>query len=108
MGKVFNKIVRLSLALPFSDTQCGFKCIRGPVVEALFPLLRVDGFGFDVELLYVAKYLGYSIREVGAKWHNSPTCKVSLFGDPIRMLGTIPKIYRHSLMGHYRMAPPRP
>ena len=108
MGKIYNRIVRLMLALPFSDTQCGFKCLKGDVADTVFPLLQVDRFGFDVELLYVARHLGYSIKEVGTKWRNSPATKVGLIIDPIKMVATIPKIYMYFFSGHYRRPPASP
>lgn len=101
MGKIFNRVIRLTLWLPFSDTQCGFKCFRSEIIQHLVPLLRVDRFGFDVELLYVAKRLGYKIKEIGVPWTNSSDSKVGLIMDPVKMLATIPKIYMNRSLGRY-------
>ncbi|MEE2710387.1 MAG: dolichyl-phosphate beta-glucosyltransferase [Gemmatimonadota bacterium] len=103
LGKIFNKIIRLFLFLPFSDTQCGFKCFTGAFVDQMMPLMTVNRFGFDSELLFVANKSGYSIKELGTQWENSPETKVSLFADPIKMLGAIPKIYYNLLSGHYNL-----
>jgi dolichyl-phosphate beta-glucosyltransferase len=69
----------------FKDTQCGFKAFRGSVARRLFGLLRVDGFMFDVELLYVAIKLGYRIREVPVRWTDVPGSKLRLVRDTARM-----------------------
>jgi dolichyl-phosphate beta-glucosyltransferase len=86
MGKSFNLIVQ-SLLLPgIWDTQCGFKLLRGPVARELAAALRIEGFAYDVELLYLAKLAGYSITEVPVRWVNSDTSRVSALRDSRRML----------------------
>ncbi len=104
LGITYNRIIRITMALPFFDTQCGFKCVKGDVASRLFPLLKVDGFGFDVEMLFVAKRLGYTIKENGVRWINSPATKVSMLRDPVNMLATILKVYYHSWTGSYKEA----
>lgn len=69
----------------FKDTQCGFKAFRGSVARRLFGLLRVDGFMFDVELLYVAIKLGYRIHEIPVRWTDMPGSKLRLIRDTARM-----------------------
>ena len=101
MGIIYNRIIRLTLSLPFYDTQCGFKCIKGAVADIIFPKLCVDRFAFDVELLYAAQCLGYTAKEVGTKWMNSPETKVSLVSDSLKMLGAILKIRYHAMAGRY-------
>ncbi len=101
MGKIYSLIVSLFLALPFHDTQCGFKCMKGTVADVIFPKLIVERFGFDPEILFVAQGMGYSIKEFGAKWTNSPMTKVNLLSDPLNMFGAIIKIRYHAWKGHY-------
>lgn len=101
MGKIYSLIVHLFLALPFRDTQCGFKCMRGSIAETIFPKLIVERFGFDPEILFVAQSMGFSIKEFGAKWTNSPMTKVNLLSDPLNMLGAIIKIRYHAWKGYY-------
>jgi dolichyl-phosphate beta-glucosyltransferase len=68
IGRVFNAVVQL-LALPgVNDTQCGFKMFRGNAAAALMPHLTIDGFAFDVELLFLARLAGFTVREVGVVW----------------------------------------
>ncbi len=88
-GKVFNWLVaRLGLSR-IADSQCGFKCFRGPVAEDLFRSLTTDGFGFDVELLLLAQRRGYAITEVAINWADQPGSKVSVLTDGPRMLWQI-------------------
>jgi len=76
MGKLFNRVVRTFVLGGIRDTQCGFKGFRAEVADRVFPPLRTDGFGFDVEVLYRARLAGYSIAEVPTRWINSPQTKV--------------------------------
>jgi dolichyl-phosphate beta-glucosyltransferase len=101
MGIIYNRILRLFLSLPFSDTQCGFKCMKGSVADTIFPKLMVDRFGFDPEILFAAQRMGYSIKEIGTRWINSPLTTVSLISDPLKMLGAIIKIRYHAWTGNY-------
>lgn len=88
-GRVFNWLVA-RLGLPrIADSQCGFKCFRGPVAEDLFRSLATDGFGFDVELLLLAQRRGYTIVEVAVNWADQPGSKVSVLTDGPRMLWQI-------------------
>ena len=102
MGRVYNLLVRL-LAVPgLADTQCGFKCFRGEVVQRLFPLQRVYGFAFDVEILFLALKNGFSIREVPIDWHHRDQSKVRPFWDSVAMTSDILKVRWHHLRGRYR------
>lgn len=85
MGKVFNRIVRVFAVPGVIDTQCGFKCFSRRAVEEIFPLCRVDGFAFDVEILYLARKRGLKIREVPVRWIDSPRSTVSPLRDSARM-----------------------
>jgi dolichyl-phosphate beta-glucosyltransferase len=85
IGRVFNTLVRL-IALPgLQDTQCGFKCFKGAVAEKLFPHLTITGWTFDVELLFMARRQGYSIKEIPIHWYYSPHSKVHVLRDSLRM-----------------------
>jgi dolichyl-phosphate beta-glucosyltransferase len=86
VGKAGNVLVRL-LAVPgVRDTQCGFKLFRGDVARELFGEARVDGFAYDMEILYLARHHRYAIAEVPVLWFNSPESKVSLLRDAIPTL----------------------
>jgi dolichyl-phosphate beta-glucosyltransferase len=85
MGKTFNLMIRALVAGGIRDTQCGFKLLDGPAARALFADLLLDGFAYDVELLWLARRRGLRIAEVGVVWNHSPESKVHLFTDSARM-----------------------
>jgi len=75
-GKLGNRIIQLLAARGISDTQAGFKMFRAACIEDLLPLLRIDRWGFDVELIVAARRRGYRVKEVPIRWENSPGSKV--------------------------------
>src|SRR2546421_9025055 len=85
-GRVFNLLVRLVTGLAFWDTQCGFKAFRLDTCRPILKAARIDGFAFDVELLYRAQREGFRIREVPVRWNHAEGSKVSFFRDSLRML----------------------
>ena len=78
--------MRLATGLPFWDTQCGFKALQLDVCRPILEAARVDGFAFDVELLYLAQRAGLRIREIPVRWNHAEGSKVSFFRDSLRML----------------------
>jgi len=80
MGRTFNLIIRLIGVRGIRDTQCGFKLVAGDAGRSLFSALTLDGFAWDVEMIWLARRRGYGIAEVGVVWVNSPDSRV----DPIR------------------------
>jgi glycosyltransferase involved in cell wall biosynthesis len=101
-GIVFNKIVRTILRLPFVDTQCGFKAFRRERCKIIFEQQTIERFGFDPELLYLARHHGLSIKEVPVRWAHSPATKVSMMRDSVQMFLDVFIIGRNGLMGRYR------
>ncbi len=84
-GRLFNLFVRL-LAVPgIRDTQCGFKCFRGEVAQALFTLQRFPGWGFDVEVLFLARRLGLSVVEVPIDWYHHSDSRAHRLRDGLDM-----------------------
>ena len=100
-GKTFNLLVRAIIGLPFRDTQCGFKAFRREGARAVFSRQQIDGFGFDVEALYLAQKLGYRIAEVPVRWSHVEGTKVSMFGDSARMFADLLRIRWLDLQGKY-------
>jgi dolichyl-phosphate beta-glucosyltransferase len=86
MGRIFNRIIRAMTGLTFQDTQCGFKLLDRERTRPLFEKMVVDRFAFDVELLFLCRRFGLSVREVPVIWRNAPGSKVSILGDPLNML----------------------
>jgi dolichyl-phosphate beta-glucosyltransferase len=103
-GIVFNKIVRLILRLPFVDTQCGFKAFRRERCRIIFEQQTIERFGFDPELLYLARHHGLSIQEVPVRWAHSPATKISMWRDSIEMFLDLLTIRWNAVRGCYRKA----
>lgn len=85
-GRVFNLLVRLATGLPFWDTQCGFKAFRLDACRAIFQAARIQGFAFDVELLFLAYRAGLRLREIPVRWNHAEGSKVHFIHDSLRML----------------------
>jgi dolichyl-phosphate beta-glucosyltransferase len=101
-GRMINLIIRL-LALPgLQDTQCGFKCFRAAAARDLFSNLTLDGWSFDIELLYVARKRGYRIVEVPIPWYFRAESKINLFHDTLQMVLDIMRIRLNDRRGLYR------
>ncbi len=94
MGRIFNFLVNSLLLSGFIDTQCGFKLFKGNVAREMGKELTINGFCFDVEMLYLAKRMGYKIAEVGIVWENSPQSKVRVFSSSLSMFIDLLKIKR--------------
>jgi len=71
-GKLGNKMIRMLAAPGIKDTQCGFKAFSRPAREKIFPHLKINGWGFDIEILALARYFGLKIKEIGIEWVNDP------------------------------------
>jgi len=101
MGRVFNTIVRLLAIHGLQDTQCGFKMFRADVAEALFPLQTMNGWSFDVEILYAAQQRGYRIIEVPINWYYKANTRIHPIRDSIDMFVEVLKIRRKGRQGLY-------
>jgi dolichyl-phosphate beta-glucosyltransferase len=100
-GIIFNKIVRVILRLPFVDTQCGFKAFRRTRCRIIFEQQRIEGFGFDPELLYLARHHALRAIEIPVRWGHSPATKVNMLKDSLKMFVDIFTIRWNSLTGRY-------
>lgn len=101
MGRVFNFIVKLVAVRGLNDTQCGFKCFRRDVAEAIFPLQTINGWGFDVELLFIAQKRGYKIVEIPITWIYKDHSKINPLRDSINMFLETFKVRRNGWRGVY-------
>jgi glycosyltransferase involved in cell wall biosynthesis len=101
MGRVATFIIKLTAISDFEDTQCGFKMFSGPVAEDLFGVQRMNGIGFDVELLFIAKRRGYRVKEVPITWYFDPYSTMRLWDDSIKLLCEIWEIRRNWRQGVY-------
>lgn len=100
-GRTFNLLMRLTVGLPFKDTQCGFKAFRRDAVRDVFSRVRIPGFGFDVEALYLARKLGYETREIGVVWNHVDGTKVNMLGDSLKMFGDLLRVRINDARGLY-------
>ena len=100
-GRCFNAVTRIIMGLPFADTQCGFKAFRRPVAQTVFQLQRIERWGFDPEILFIAIKRGFSIREVPVTWGHDERSRISYLKDGIKMLEEILYIRWNALTGIY-------
>lgn len=100
-GRGFNLLVRLFTGLKLRDTQCGFKIFRRDTTRRAFELQRVEGFGFDPELLFLVERLGGKIVEVAVRWNDNPATKVHFLRDSTRMFGDLIALRWRVLKGDY-------
>ncbi len=100
-GIIFNKIVRILLFLPFVDTQCGFKAFLREPCRILFEQQRIERFGFDPELLFLAKRHGLRAAEIPVRWAHSPATRVSMLRDSVFMFLEVVQIRWNALAGRY-------
>lgn len=100
-GRAINLLIRL-LALPgLRDTQCGFKCFSAQAAEDLFLRQKLIGWSFDIEILYLARRLGYPIVEIPIPWYYNPESKLNVWRDALRMTLDILQIRRNARRGLY-------
>jgi dolichyl-phosphate beta-glucosyltransferase len=100
-SRVFNRVMRLALGMPFHDTQCGLKGFRREAAIELFSRGRLDGFAFDAELLFLAGRLGHEVVEVPVRATDRGGSKVRLAGDALRMLREVWSVRRAAARGAY-------
>ena len=100
-GIIFNKIVRLILWLPFVDTQCGFKVFQRERCRIIFEQQRIERFGFDPELLYLARHHGLHTAEIPVRWGHSPATKINMLRDSLQMFMDVFIIRWNALLGRY-------
>jgi glycosyltransferase involved in cell wall biosynthesis len=102
MGRVFNLLVQVLAVRGIQDTQCGFKAFTRQCAQDVFRRQRIVGFGFDVEVLYLARRLGYGIKEVPVTWEYAASSRVDPVKDTIRMFRDVLAVRWNDLRGQYR------
>jgi dolichyl-phosphate beta-glucosyltransferase len=100
-GRIFNIAVRVILGLKFKDTQCGFKAFTRRSAHAIFPLQKIERWGFDPELLYLARKFGFLVSEVPVVWAHCEGTRLRPLRDGLGMLGEMLRIRSHALRGNY-------
>ncbi len=100
-GRIFNLILRLTLGLKFKDTQCGFKAFKQPAVQAIFPLQKIERWGFDPEILFLARKFKFKVKEVPVAWGHSGGTRINPMVDGSRMVMEMLRIRWYDLTGKY-------
>jgi len=100
-GMVFNFLVRAITGLRFVDTQCGFKAFLREPSRIIFEQQRIERFGFDPEVLFLAKRHGLRAVEIPVRWAHDPQTKVNMVRDSLRMFGEVLSIRWNWLLGRY-------
>jgi glycosyltransferase involved in cell wall biosynthesis len=100
-GRCFNWITRTVMGLPFKDTQCGFKAFKRSAAQVIFRLQTIERWGFDPEILFIARKLKYVIREVPVTWGHDERSRISYLKDGMKMLEEMAIIRANSLAGRY-------
>jgi len=103
-GRVFNLVLRVVLGLRFADTQCGFKAFRHDAAQRIFPLQRIERWGFDPEILFLARRAGLRVDEIPVIWAHSEGTRLHPFRDGMRMFVEVLRIRWNAMTGDYTSA----
>jgi dolichyl-phosphate beta-glucosyltransferase len=103
LGRAFNLVPRLLLGLNYKDTQCGFKAFRRAAAEVIFPLQKIERWGFDPELLFLGLSHGFKVAEVPVIWAHSEGTRIRPIRDGLRMLGEMGRIRWYASTGQYAL-----
>ncbi len=104
-GRIFNLALRIILGLNFADTQCGFKAFRRNAAQLIFPLQKIERWGFDPEILFLARRAGMGVEEVPVLWAHSEGTRLHPFRDGMRMFGEVLRIRWNAMSGAYSAHP---
>ncbi len=103
-GRIFNLVLRVILGLTFADTQCGFKAFRRDAAQRIFPLQKIERWGFDPEILFLARRAGLEVEEVPVLWAHSEGTRLNPLRDGLRMFGEVLRIRWYAMTGEYTAA----
>jgi glycosyltransferase involved in cell wall biosynthesis len=104
-GRVFNLLLRIILGLKFKDTQCGFKAFTQRSAQTILPLQRIERWGFDPEILFLARKFGFRVEEVAVTWGHSGGTRLHPLVDGARMFQEMLRIRWYDLTGKYEVGP---
>ena len=103
-GRCFNGVTRAVMGLPYADTQCGFKAFTRAAAQTVFQLQTIERWGFDPEILFIARKRGYRVDEVAVSWAHDERTRISYIKDGARMLQDIAIVRWNALLGRYYKA----
>jgi dolichyl-phosphate beta-glucosyltransferase len=101
VGRAYNLLLRIVLGLPYQDTQCGFKAFTRRAAEVIFTRQQIEGWGFDPELLFIARKFGMKMTEVAVEWANDDRSKINPLVDGVKMFYELLTIRFHGMTGQY-------
>jgi dolichyl-phosphate beta-glucosyltransferase len=101
LGRAFNQFLRILLRLDFKDTQCGFKAFRRSAARAVFPPQKIGGWGFDAEILFLARRFGFQVAEVPVVWAHCDGTRINPIADGLSMVTETMRIRWYALSGAY-------
>jgi glycosyltransferase involved in cell wall biosynthesis len=101
LGRTFNLLLRMLLQLEFKDTQCGFKAFRRSAAKMFFPLQKIEGWGFDPEILFLAGRMGFEVAEVPVVWAHAEGTRINPVADGAKMVLEMLRIRWYALRGKY-------
>jgi glycosyltransferase involved in cell wall biosynthesis len=104
LGRLFNLVLRLVLGLSYEDTQCGFKAFTRRAADVIFPRQRVERWGFDPEILYLARKFQLKIVEVAVGWAHDDRSKINPLIDGVKMFWELLRVRGYDLSGKYEQA----
>jgi glycosyltransferase involved in cell wall biosynthesis len=104
-GRIFNLMLRIVLGLQFKDTQCGFKAFTRQAVQKIFPLQRIERWGFDPEILFLARKFGFRVDEVPVRWGHCGGTRINPLSDGARMFQEMLRVRWYDLTGKYYGGP---
>ena len=104
VGRAFNLVLWAILRINYKDTQCGFKAFSGRAARTLFSLQKIDRWGFDPELLLLARKMGMKVAEVPVEWAHDHRSKIRVFRDGFRMLADLLAVRWYQITGRYTLA----
>jgi len=107
-GRIFNLLLRITLGLQFADTQCGFKAFKRRAALAAFPLQKIERWGFDPEILFLARKFGFAVKEVPVAWGHSGGARINPVLDGARMFAEMLRIRWYDMTGKYEGEPALP
>jgi len=105
-GRIFNLLLRMTLGLHYADTQCGFKAFKRAAAQAIFPRQKIERWGFDPEILFLARKFGFEVKEVPVAWGHSGETRINPVIDGARMFQEMLHIRWNSMSGKYEGATP--
>jgi dolichyl-phosphate beta-glucosyltransferase len=101
VGRVYNMMQHLVLGLPYKDTQCGFKAFTRHAAEVIFTRQQIEGWGFDSELLFIARRFGLKMTEVAVEWANDDRSKINPLVDGVKMFWELLRIRANGIARRY-------